>query len=99
MKPKPSPSPSPAPSICQQAHALIHGPRRATYGDARESFTEIAFIWSIVLDAPVNPRQVALCMVALKLCREANAHSLDNLVDGAAYFDLAGQVSEPPSGP
>ena len=88
-------SPSlPIPSITNEAHNLINGSKRDSYGSARESFTRIAKMWSVVLDNKVTPHQVALCMAALKLCRESHKHSRDNCVDGAAYFDLADQVAD-----
>ena len=40
------------------------------------------------------PHRPALRMAALKLCREVQAHSPDNCVDGAAYFALASEVAE-----
>jgi len=84
----------PIPSITHEAHKLINGSKRDSYGSARESFTRIATMWSVVLVTKVTPCQVALCMAALKLCRESFKHSRDNCVDGAAYFDLADQVSD-----
>jgi hypothetical protein len=37
---------------------------------------------------------VALMLMSLKLCREANEHSWDNLVDLAGYAALKGQLAE-----
>lgn len=94
-------TPAPQPLLLE-AHALINGPRREAYGPVEESFKRVASVWSAILQAPVTPRQVALCMAGLKLCREANAHSRDNCLDGSAYFALADQVSNldaPPPNP
>lgn len=67
---------------------MINGPRRDSYGDANESFGRVAAVWSAILKHPVTPAQVALCMAGLKLCREANAHHRDNLVDLCGYVAL-----------
>lgn len=79
-------------SVLEEAAEIIHGPRRESYGDARESFERIAAMWQVILKRPVSGHEVALCMIALKLCRESNKHSRDNLVDIAGYADLANTV-------
>lgn len=72
-------------SVAQKAEELINGPRREAYGPVEESFQRIAQIWSGVLGIPVTPQQVALLMIGLKLHRESNSHSEDNLVDLVGY--------------
>lgn len=79
---------SPA-SILTEADAIINGPRRDSYGNATESFTRVAAVWSAILRAPVTPRQVAQCMIALKVLRDANKPSHDNLLDVIGYAALA----------
>lgn len=76
-------------SILAEAEAIINGPRRAAYGDAQASFERIAKVWSAVLKSPVTAREVALCMIGLKLCRESNKAGRDNLVDICGYAALA----------
>lgn len=76
------------------AESLINGDRREAYGEVKESFARVAGIWSAILNQPVTPQQVALCMVALKLCREAHAHSFDNLVDICGYAGLLEKLTE-----
>jgi hypothetical protein len=83
------------PSILAEAEAIINGPRRASYGDVEESFRRIANVWSAVLRAPVSPAQVALCMIGLKLCREANKEARDNRVDICGYAALLDQLQTP----
>lgn len=83
----------PAESILQEAERIINGPRRDSYGDARESFQRIADVWSAVLKTKVTPHQVALCMIGLKLCREANKPARDNRVDMCGYADLADKIA------
>jgi len=81
-------------TILEEADAAINGPRRESYGDVLESFVSIADVWSTILRAPVTPQQVALCMIALKLLREANKHSRDNLVDLCGYAALLAQIED-----
>lgn len=76
-------------TVLAEADRIIHGDRRATYGGVQESFTRIALIWGAILGQPVTATQVALCMVGLKLIREANKTQRDNLVDVAGYAGLA----------
>jgi hypothetical protein len=79
-------------TITQEANEIINGPRREAYGDARESFAAIADVWGRVLKRPVTAREVALCMIGLKLLRESNRHGRDNLVDICGYAELAEKV-------
>lgn len=83
-------------TILEEADATINGPRRAAYGPAEESFARIATVWSALLRQPITATQVALCMAAFKLCREANAHSRDNLVDLCGYAALLQAIEEAP---
>lgn len=79
-------------TILEEAQNLIQGDRRDDYGPVEESFLRIASIWTGVLGRPVSPQQVALCMIGLKLYREANTHKRDNLVDIAGYTALLEQL-------
>lgn len=80
-------------SLFKEATALITGPRRESYGPVRESFERDALVWSQILGVEVTPRQVALCMIGLKLLREANKASRDNRVDLAGYTALLEELS------
>jgi hypothetical protein len=63
-----------------------------------ESFDGIATVLNVVLKkklvVELDGQDVALMMMSLKLCREANEHSWDNLVDLAGYAALKGQLAE-----
>lgn len=74
------------------AEELINKDRRHEYGPAETSFSHIAGMWSIYLGKTVTPKDVALCMVLFKICREMGSHKLDNLVDAAGYVGLAGDL-------
>ena len=73
-------------NILEEANRLIHKDRNETYGHPLDDFTKTAGLWSVILSTEVTPEQVALCMVAVKISREMNAHKRDNLTDGAGYF-------------
>lgn len=81
-------------TVFAEAEAIINGPRRSSYGDVQESFGRVANVWSAVLRVPVTAEQVAMCMVGLKLCREANKHNRDNIVDVMGYAGLLQQLHE-----
>ena len=84
--------------VLEDAARVIHGPRRQAYGPVEESFDGIATVLNVVLrkklTVPLDGQDVALMMMSLKLCREANEHSWDNLVDLAGYAALKGQLAE-----
>lgn len=71
--------------LVDKAIAIINGPRRDSYGPVEESFKRIAVVWSELLGHNITASQVSIMMIAFKLCREANKHSEDNLVDIIGY--------------
>ena len=81
-------------TINQEADRLIHGDRNLTYDHPLDNFERIARIWSVVLGIEVTPEQVGLCMVGVKLAREAYLPKRDNLVDGAGYFGTVQMVRD-----
>jgi Domain of unknown function (DUF6378) len=76
-----------------EAEATINGPRRGSYGDVHTSFGKIADMWSVILNRDTTSEEVALCMIALKLVREANAHKHDNVVDVMGYAGLLAELT------
>lgn len=79
-------------NILEEAIDLTSNDRNIQYGDASIEFKKVAIMWSVILGIEVKPHQVPLCMVALKLVREAHKPKRDNRVDGAAYFHLEDKV-------
>lgn len=75
-----------------EAEATINGPRRGAYGGVHDSFARIAQMWTLILGHEVHPNQIALCMIALKMCREVNSHKHDNLVDIMGYTGLLAEL-------
>jgi hypothetical protein len=81
-------------NVLLKANDIINGPRRDSYGPVEKSFVDLAKVWSIILKTEVTPRQFGLCMIALKVLREANKHEIDNLVDIAGYTALTEKVKD-----
>jgi len=75
-------------TILEEAAAVCRQ-RQADYGHPRQDFTRTAALWTAILGAPVTAKQVALCMVALKLSRECFKPKRDNLVDAVGYLQTA----------
>ena len=73
-------------TVAEEAMGLVYGARNETYDHPFDNFSRIAKIWSGVTDYDFTPEQVALCMVGIKLSREAFVHKRDNIVDGIGYW-------------
>lgn len=58
------------------------------YGAPHDNYKRTAELWSLILKTNVNPKDVLLCMVATKLCREISSHKRDNVIDMAGYLKL-----------
>jgi len=90
------PKPKIQPSVLAEAEAIINGPRRDAYGDAKASFERIAAGWSALLQVkltkPLTAREVSLMMVVFKAHRDANKPQRDNIVDIAGYAGLADKL-------
>lgn len=73
---------------------VVNGARAGDFGDAKENFTRIAKMWEQVLGVDVDPDQVALCMVLVKVARLTNSsqHS-ESWVDIAGYAALGAEVA------
>ena len=69
------------PTLAADAVQAVTGPRQRDYAHPKINFQRIANLWSIVLDVDITPEQVALCMIQVKIAREMNRHTRDNIVD------------------
>ena len=81
-------------NILKKAEGLVTGARQASYDHPLDNFGRTAQIWSVILGMEVTPEQVGLCMVGVKLAREAYVHKEDNLVDAAGYLYTTALVME-----
>ena len=70
------------------------------YGDVLRNFELIAELWTAflqrqgVLASSIEPDDVALMMILLKVARESVQHKADNLVDIAGYAEITGRLLE-----
>ena len=74
--------------------------RASTHGDAEDSFTEIAKLWSwyndnrTIPEGPFEARDVAMMMSLFKIGRIAgNDKHTDSYIDLAGYCAIAGEIS------
>lgn len=83
-------------SVLTEAHTIINGARRSTYGSPKESFEDIAQAWTLQLKGqltkPIRARQVAMMMAMLKILRDRAKPGRDNAVDLCGYGALAEDV-------
>lgn len=82
------------PTVLEEAASLTSGDREKAYGHPRENFGRIASMWEAYLGVPVSGRQVAMCMVLVKVARDAHQPKRDNLVDVAGYARTAERLGE-----
>jgi Domain of unknown function (DUF6378) len=66
--------------------AEVVAQRRQQHGPSAEHFEQVARRWSLTIGTAVNPQQVVLCLIDLKLARLAHdpGHR-DSLVDLIRY--------------
>lgn len=72
-------------NIAETTLSLVAGDRQKAYDHPFNNMERTARIWEGILGIPVTGGQVALCMVGVKLAREAHTHKADNLVDMFGY--------------
>lgn len=86
-------------SVLEEAKRITAGTRQNDYGHPRDDFSRTASMWTGIL-APklrqgtqVTAMDVPLCMIAVKLARQAHRHKRDNLVDIAGYARTAAMIA------
>jgi len=86
-------------SVLDEAKRLTGGERRDDYGHPADDFAHTASMWNGILGtklregAAVTAMDFPLCMIAVKLARQAHRHKRDNLVDIAGYARTAAMVA------
>ena len=76
----------------EEAARIVLGPRGAVYDTPLRNLGRTGLIWSGILAGKlkdgelVTAEDVALCMVGVKLAREAFHHKRDNLTDAHGYL-------------
>ena len=74
-----------------EAKATIQD-RGMDYGHPSDNMSRTARLWSAFLEVPLTDYQVASCLALVKLARSMETAKVDNYIDGAAYFAIAGQL-------
>jgi len=86
-------------AILDEAKRITTSDRQQDYGHPLADFTRTAMLWTGILAGRlregqhVTPMDIPLCMIAVKLARQAHRHKRDNLVDIAGYARTAAMVA------
>lgn len=72
--------------IALKAQSLVYGDRNRDYGHPHDDYTRTAALWSAYLGVEITPAQAAMCMVLVKVSREANRPKVDNRTDAHGYL-------------
>ena len=78
-----------------EAKTIVAGDRASDYGDANESFSRIAKLWSAYTGTTITPWDVAQMMILLKVSRAKTSRKRDTLVDIVGYAECASKLEEP----
>ena len=79
--------------ILDKAKTIINGERQGSYGQAEDSFSIIAKMWSAYLRKDIDASDVANMMVLMKVARNANGvYKDDNWIDICGYAALGGEI-------
>ena len=81
-------------SILSEAEEIVNGSRHSDYGNAKESFSRIATIASVMTGKELSPEDCCAVLMAVKLVRESFAHKRDNLVDLCGYAHIMNELNE-----
>ena len=92
-------------AVLGEAKRVINGERKDKYGKPEFSFYDITALWNWFLSERglldeehqydgLDRSDVAMMMVLLKLAREANKHSHDNIVDACGYLGIYDDLKE-----
>jgi hypothetical protein len=86
-------------SVLDEAKRITSTDRQSDYGHPRDDFARTALMWTGIFGGKlregesITASDVPLCMIAVKLARQAHRHKRDNLVDIAGYARTAAMVA------
>ena len=84
--------PMTAEQLLEQAASVVRE-RRRTYGQPRDLFERVAARWSQVLGVRVSARQVAVCLIDVKVARLTHdPRHLDSITDIAGYAAILAEL-------
>ena len=83
--------------LLKRAEECVNGEREGDYGSPEQSFQTIANFWTIYLGTKhadhIEPEDVAIMMMLLKVARLAGNHATDDsLVDIAGYAACCAEI-------
>jgi hypothetical protein len=82
-------------SILEEAQELIQGNRQLIYGHPYDDFSKTALMWSAIFGITIQPEQVALAMIAVKIARLCKTPDhRDTQIDIAGYIGTYEMVME-----
>jgi hypothetical protein len=88
-------------NILAEANSLICNDRQDDYGDAKDMFECIAYMWEAYLNPKegisisIAPQDVAMMMCLLKIARStASPQKADSYVDLCGYAALAAELAQ-----
>jgi hypothetical protein len=81
-------------TILDEAKEIIYGDREQTYGHPAKNLNMISSLWSNYLGIPIGAQDVCMMMILLKVSRQSNAYTRDNLVDIAGYAALNSRLED-----
>jgi hypothetical protein len=79
-------------TILDKARNAVFGDRMTDYGPVKADMVRIAQMWSAILGFPIQPFQVPMCMIALKLSRLTYSLKDDSIVDVAGWAAVLEQA-------
>lgn len=80
-------------SILEDAAQVVNE-RQVSYGTREDNFGRIAAMWSAILGCEVSAKDVALCMIALKVARLKWGYTRDGAVDICGYAQCLEDLCE-----
>ena len=80
--------------VLSAAKAAVEDRGRA-YSPPARNFQRIADLWSVILNVPIEPWEVALCLAAVKVARlaETEGHHPDSWIDLAGYAACGAEIT------
>lgn len=79
--------------ILDKAKEIVNGARQENYGSPESNFKRIADYWTLYLQRRIEPHDVALMMVLMKLARLQNKEDHeDSWIDIAGYAANGGEI-------
>lgn len=79
--------------ILEAARVCVCGEREQDYGTPEDSFALIASLWTVYLNTPITPKDVAMMMALLKVARIKRGDKADSFIDLAGYAACAGEIA------